>query len=208
MTSIPPIADSIRAVIAGSHAARVVASSTTLFETAGKRLLTESARTALRGAVERGASRAIAAVAGPLFEPVASLGARPAAFLGAGAHSAGDAAAIARSAATGLGKHAARAAAKEVLKGAGRAAGIGFVVDGAVASVEAVLAVRSGSADMKTAAKHVAKEASSGAVATGAGVLLGAGLVALTGGLATPAVFVVGAIGAIGTKRWLRRALG
>ena len=41
-------------------------------------------------------------------------------------------------------------------------------------------------------------------VATGTGVLLGAGLVALTGGVATPVVFAVGAIGALGTKRALR----
>ena len=101
--------------------------------------------------------------------------------------------------------HAARAAGKEILKGASKAAGLGLVIDGAVASVEAVVAVRSGSMDRKSAAEYVAKEAATGAVATGAGVLLGAGLVALTGGVAAPVVFAVGAIGSIGTKRLLRR---
>ena len=79
------------------------------------------------------------------------------------------------------------------------------MIDGAVASFEAIVAVRNGSSDKKTAVKHVAKEATTGAIARGAGVLLGAGLVALTGGIAAPVVFAVGALGSIGTKRLLRR---
>jgi len=200
--TLPPLVDSLRAAIAGGEAARVLVASTTLFEAGGKRLLSEGAKVALRGAVERGATRAIAMVSGPLFEPVAALGAKPAVAT-ASAASASAPASIAKAAASGVGKQAARLAAKEVLKGAGKAAGIGFAIDGAIASVEAVAAVRNGSADVKTAVKHVAKEASTGAIATGAGVLLGAGLVAVTGGLATPVVFVVGAVGAIGTKRLL-----
>jgi hypothetical protein len=101
---------------------------------------------------------------------------------------------------------AARAAGKQILKGAGKAAGIGLVIDGALASVEAVSAVRGGAMDRKQAVTYVATEAATGAVATGAGVLLGAGLVALTGGIAAPVVFATSALGAIGAKRLLRRA--
>ena len=81
------------------------------------------------------------------------------------------------------------------------------MLDGAVAGVEAIIAVRNGSTDKKSAVIHVAKEATTGAIATGAGVLLGAGLVALTGGIAAPVVFAVGALGSIGTKRLLRRVV-
>ena len=98
-----------------------------------------------------------------------------------------------------------RMAAKQVLKGAGKAAGIGFVIDGAVAGFEAIVALRNGSTDRKTAIRHVATEATTGAIATGTGVLIGASLVALTGGIAAPVVFAVGAVGSIGTKRLLRR---
>lgn len=192
------IADSLRSAIAGGGAARAIASSVALFEAGGKRLLSDASRAALRSAVEKNATRAIAAASGPLFEPVAMLGARPAP----------GAALVAKEAARAVGTQAARAAAKEVLKGAGKAAGIGFAVDGAVAAVEAVVAVRAGALDTKAAAKHVATEATTGALATGAGVLIGAGLVAVSGGLAAPVVFAAGAFGAIGTKHLLRRITG
>jgi len=79
------------------------------------------------------------------------------------------------------------------------------VIDGAVASLEAAVAVRSGAMDRRTAAVHVATEAATGAASTAAGVLLGAGLVALTGGIGAPVVFAIGALGAIGAKQLLRR---
>lgn len=59
--------------------------------------------------------------------------------------------------------------------------------------------------DTRGAATYVAKEAATGAIATGAGVLLGAGFVALTGAMAAPVVFAVGALGSIGMKKLLRR---
>jgi hypothetical protein len=191
--------DSVRGVISGSGAAKVLAASATLFEAGGKHVLPEATKAAVRGIAERSATRAIAIASGPLFEPVAMLGAKPAPA---------PAVSFARGAAKGIGVHATRLAAKEILKGAGKAAGLGFVLDGAIAGVEAIVAVRGGTCDGKTAVKHVAMEATTGAVATGAGVLLGAGLVALTGGLATPVVFAVGALGAVGTKTLLRRLTG
>ena len=188
------IGDALRAVIAGGGAARVMASSVTLFEAGGKLLLDEGTKSALRTVAERGAESALALAAGPLLGPAAAVAKRPIGLLA----TAGKAARV-------VGPTAASAAGKELLKGAGRAAGIGLLIDGAVAGVEAIVAVRSGAMDRKDAASYVVKEAATGAVATGTGVLLGASLVALTGGAAAPVVFAVGAVSAIGTKRLLRR---
>jgi hypothetical protein len=206
------IADSLRAALAGGEAAKLLASSAALFEAGGKHVLSEGAKRAVREVAERGATRAIAMTTGPILESAGSLAAKPIIAMTTKAGVAlgvkSSAAATASSAiAKSAGKEAMRMAGKQVLKGAGKAAGIGFVLDGAFASVEAVIAVRNGSSDKKTAALHVAKEATTGAIATGAGVLLGAGLVALTGGIAAPVVFAVGALGSIGTKRLLRRVV-
>lgn len=193
------LADSLRAAIAGGGAARVLAASATLFEAGGKHVLSDATKSAVRTVAEKSAEKAISMAAGPLFEPVKALGAKPIALLK------GNGGGIAKESTRAIGKQAATVAAKEVFKGAGRAAGIGFVIDGAVASIEAVSAVRNGSSDRKTAARYVAVEATTGAIATGAGVLLGAGLVAVTGGMAAPVVFAVGALGSIGTKRLLKK---
>ena len=188
------VGSSLRAIIAGGGAARVMASSVALFEAGGKLLLDEGVKSAIRRAAEHGAESALALAAGPLLGPTQMLMKKPIAMLANGGK-----------AARAIGPVVARAAGKEILKGAGKAAGIGLVIDGAVAGVEAAVAMRSGSMDRKEAAKYVATEAATGAIATGAGVLLGAGLVALTGGVAAPVVFAVGALGSIGTKRILRR---
>lgn len=201
-------AHSLRAAIAGGEAAKLILSSKVLFEAGGKRVLSEGAQLAVREVAERGAARAIAMATSPILASAGSLAAKPViaitgkagATLGLKSSVSGAASAMAK----GAGKQAMRVAGTQVLKGAGKAAGIGFVLDGAIAGVEAIVAVRNGSADRRTAAIHVAKEATTGAIATGAGVLLGASIVALTGGLATPVVFAVGALGSIGTKRLLK----
>ncbi|MDB4939017.1 MAG: hypothetical protein JWP87_5989 [Labilithrix sp.] len=197
------IADSLRAALAGGEAAKLLASSAALFEAGGKHVLSEGAKRAVREVAERGASRAIQMTTGPILESAGSLAAKPILALSSKVGSASATTTLAK----GVGAQAMRMAGKQVLKGAGKAAGIGFVLDGAFAAFEAVIAVRNGSSDKKTAALHVAKEATTGAIATGAGVLLGAGLVALTGGIAAPVVFAVGALGSIGTKRLLRRVV-
>lgn len=188
------VGTALRAVIAGNGASRVIASSLALFEAGGKHVLDEGARSLVRSAAEKGAESALAVAAGPLLGPASMLAKKPIAMLAQSAKAARAVAPV-----------AARTAGRELLKGAGKAAGIGFVIDGAVAGVEAVVAVRNGSMNQERAVRYVAKEAATGAVATGAGVLLGASLVALTGGVAAPVVFAVGALGSIGTKRLLRR---
>lgn len=198
------MADSLRAAIAGGEAAKLLATSASLFEAGGKELLSASTQRAVRAVAEKSATGAILMATAPVLESASGLakgmsGAKAALSLGS------KAASGTRAVVMGTGKQAMRIASKEILKGAGKAAGIGFVLDGAVASFEAIMAVRNGSTDKASAVKYVAWEATTGAIATGAGVLLGASLVALTGGIAAPIVFAVGAIGSIGTKRLLRR---
>lgn len=190
MSESTRLGEALRAAVAGGHAAKLIGSATAIFQAGGNKLLSEAAQSTLRTAVEKTAENAIATATGALLPP----GLSPTKLIGSGV----------RASATAV-KGGARVAAREIAKGAGKAAGIGFVVDGAVASVEGVLAVRAGTMNKNEAVKHVAKEATTGAVATGAGVLLATGLVALTGGVAAPVVFAVGALGSIGTKRVLRR---
>ncbi len=197
-------ADSLRGLLAGGEAARLLDASVRFFEAGGKYVLSASAQKVVREVAERGAKGAIRIATTPTIGAATGLalgasGAKVALTLGAKAKDG------ARAVAVGASKEAMRTASKEMLKGAGKAAGIGFLLDGAVASVEAAIAVRNGSTDKKTAIHYVAKEAVTGAIATGAGVLLGASLVALTGGIGAPVVFAVGAAGSIGAKSLLRR---
>jgi hypothetical protein len=193
MSETTRFGEAVRAAVAGGHAAKLIGSATTIFKAGGNKLLSEAAQSTIRSAAEKTAEKALAAATGTLLPAQLS----PVKLLQSGAR-----------ASAAVVKGGARVAAREIAKGATKAAGIGFVVDGAVAGVEGVLAVRAGTMDKNEAVKHVAKEATTGAVATGAGVLLATGLVALTGGVAAPVVFAVGAIGSIGTKRMLRRWVG
>jgi hypothetical protein len=183
--------DALRAVIAGGEAAKLVSAGAALFQAGGRHVLSEGARQAVRGALERGAGQALAAAIPTALAPAAALATKRAVEIAPRA--------------LAFGARSASLAAKEVLRGAGKAAGIGFAIDGAVAGLEAILAHRAGTMDGAAAAKHVAKEASTGAVATGAGVLVGAGLVAVTGGIGAPVVFAASAFSAIAAKRALRR---
>jgi len=186
--------DAVRAAVAGGGAAGTIGPAVALFEAGGKLLLDEGAKSAVRRIAEKSAESALALATGPLLGPATAFANKPVLAL-----------ANVGKAARATGPVVARAAGREILKGAGKAAGLGFMIDGAIASVEAVAAVRAGTIDSRSAAGYVAIEAATGAAATGAGVLLGATLVALTGGMATPVVFAVGALGSMGTKQLLRR---
>ncbi|WP_438007273.1 hypothetical protein WME89_00210 [Sorangium sp. So ce321] len=205
--------------IAGSGAVAVRGAAEALFSTAGKGLLDEGAREGLRRAMVENTTAVVDALA-----PGLSMGAQATAkvivdqggkqagalVLHEAARQAGQAAlteGASAVAAKALAREAMKTAGREVLKGAGKAAGIGFVVDGAFGAYEGVTAYQRGRMTKKEALAHAAQEASTGAVATGAGVLLAAGLVAVTGGAAAPLVFAVGAGGAIGAKQILRRLI-
>ena len=60
----------------------------------------------------------------------------------------------------------------------------------------------------RQAAAYVVREASTGAAATAAGATAAVLLVALTGGVAAPAVFLVGAAASLGAKVGLDQWLG
>ena len=188
------VGDAIGAMIAGDSAARVTSSSAALFAAGGRALLDERTRMLVRTTVQRGAERAFGYAADPLLGPATT------ARLPGMVAEAVDVASAARPLAV-------RAAAKEVLKGVGRAGGFGFAIDGAIATLEAVSAVRDGSMDRTGAAMHIARRGVAGGASTGAGVLLGASVVALTGRVAAPVVFAVAAFGAMSAKRLLRRLM-
>ena len=182
--------DALRGSVAGAqgHAARCAAQA--LFEAGGRAVLPASVQGAVRTAVEREASRVLAGVG--LLESGATTTAR---MLESGG---------ARTAAM----QTARAAGRQVLRSVGTAAGAGALIDGGWALVQAVRRVRNGSMTHREAASLVAREATTGAASTAAGATAAVLLVALTGGVAAPAVFVVGAAASIGAKvaldRWLR----
>ncbi len=75
----------------------------------------------------------------------------------------------------------------------GRAAGLGGLLDGGVAAIDAGLAYRQGSVTREVALNHVKIETATGAAAAGIGAATATALVVLTGGMAAPAAFVVGA---------------
>ena len=112
-------------------------------------------------------------------------------------------------AARALAMQTARAAGRQVLRSVGhRGQAPGALLDAeAGRSIHAVGRVRDGSMTRGEAASLVAREATTGAAATAAGATAAVLLVALTGGVAAPAVFVVGAAASIGAKvtldRWL-----
>jgi hypothetical protein len=211
----------IQACVAGAGSVAVRLSAESLFEAGGKLLLAEGAKLALRQAVA-GTARGLfhAAVPAGLGE-LAHEGVRrlttAAEVLSGAASGAGSGVALgaAETASTSLAstgfvasRQLAMTASKQILKGAGKAAGVGLVVDGVFGGIQAASAYRKGEMTGRQAAVHVVREASTGAVATGFGVAVAAGLVAVTGGLGAPVVFAVGAGSSIGAKQLLRRLVG
>jgi hypothetical protein len=93
-----------------------------------------------------------------------------------------------------------RAAGRQLLRGVTRAAGAGALIDGGWALVQGIRAVQRGAMTRRQATAHVVREASTGAAATAAGTAAAALVVTLTGGVAAPAVFVVGAAASLGAK--------
>lgn len=177
--------DALRGAIAGSRAVAVGAAARALFDAGGRRLLHPTVQRAVRGAVEREASRLLSAVG------VASR-------------------ALETSPAPVMAIRGARAAGRTLLRGVGGAAAAGALLDGGWALYRSMDKVRMGEITRQQAALNVAREAGTGAAATAAGTAAAALLITLTGGVATPAVFVVAAAASIGAKAgldaWMRRA--
>ncbi|HEX4629118.1 MAG TPA: hypothetical protein VH137_10035 [Gemmatimonadales bacterium] len=182
--------DALRGSVAGAQGAAARGAAQALFDAGGRSVLPAAVQGAVRSAVERQASLALAGVG--LLESGAATTAR----------------AIERGAGPGLVVQTTRAAGRQILRGVGAAAGAGAILDGGWALVHAVRGVRGGSMTRREAAGHVLREACTGAAATAAGTLAAVALVAVTGGIAAPAVFLVGAAASVGAKagldRWLK----
>lgn len=185
--------DALRAMFAGARGVALRPIAQRLYDLGGRTLLPAAAQQVVRGALETEATRLFAG-AGLLVE-----GASAAKMLGA--------AKSATPAPTAIATATARAAGQQMLRGVGRAAGIGALIDGAWGTAEAVYRYRKGTMNARDACVHVAKEAGTGAAATAAGAAAAALVVTMTGGVALPAVFMVGAVTSIGAKVGLTRLL-
>jgi hypothetical protein len=186
--------DAIRGAVAGSGGASVRAAAQALFDAGGNKVLPVVVQRAVRSTVERQASRLLTGAG--LLEHASAAGRL-----------------IEKSRARTAILHGARAAGRQVFRSVGAAAAVGALVDGGFATVEAVKSVRAGSMTQNQAVVHVAREAGTGALATAAGTATAALLVAMTGGIAAPALFAVAAVVSIGAKMgldgWLKmRAAG
>ncbi len=186
--------DALRAMFAGSRGVALRPVAQRLYTLGGNTVLPAAAQQAVRGALEHEATRLFTGV-GILAESAAVKA------IGVGAPSA-----IASSAPS-LAITTARAAGQQMLRGIGRAAGIGALIDGAWGAAEAGYRFKKGTMTGRQAFVHIAKEASTGAAATAAGAAAAALIVTMTGGLAIPAVFMVGAVTSIGAKIGLTRLL-
>ena len=187
--------DAVRSAVAGTAAASLREAANALFDAGGRRVLPIAVQRVVRATVEREASRMLIGVGG----------------LERGASAAGRL--FERGGARAVAVHGARAAGRQILRSVGGAAAVGALVDGGLATVHAVTRVRAGSMSQREAMVHVAREAGTGAAATAAGTVAAAVLVAVTGGIAAPAVFMVAAAASLGAKvgldAWLRvRAAG
>jgi hypothetical protein len=172
----------MRGAIAGSRAVAMVTAARALFEAGGRRVLHPTVQRAVRGTVEREASRMLSAVgvASRALESTVGPGRVPVVAL-----------------------QGARAASRQLVRGVAGAAAAGAFLDGGWALFKSLRQVRAGTMTHRQAAAHVAREAGSGAAATAAGTAAAALLITLTGGVATPAVFVVAAAASMGAKAGL-----
>lgn len=175
--------DLARGGIAGAEGVATREAAQTLFRLGGERVLPAAARDALRSAVESRAANMLASAT--VLESSAASALAP-----------------------GLAAQTVRAAGRRIAGRLGVAAGAGAVIDGGWAVMHAVRRVRDGSLTRRQATGHVVREVCTGAAATAAGAGAAALLVAVTGGVAAPALFVVGATASIGVKAGLDGYLG
>lgn len=182
--------DALRAAVAGLQGSALSSVAHALYEAGGKAVLPAAIQRALRGAIEGEATKLVAGVG--LLATGSAVSAK---VLEAGAVRA-------------VAQRTATAAGRQILRGVGAAALGGVLVDGGFALVQAVRRFRRGEITKKEAAIYVATEAGAGAAATAAGATAAALVVVITGGVAGPGVFFVGAAASLGARAgldaWLR----
>jgi hypothetical protein len=186
--------DAVRSALAGAQGMSTKAAAQVIFEAGGNTLLPATLQSAVRGAVEHEASRwwVVSGLAG------ARSGAAPAILENAAARAA---------AVSSVG-----VAGRQIARAVGVSAAAGAVIDGGWAIAVASRRVREGSMTRRQAVVHVAREAGTGAAAVALGAAASTALVALTGGVAAPALFAVSAAAAFGAKAglgaWTARSSG
>lgn len=181
--------DAMRGAVAGAQGVSAGGAARALFEAGGRHVLPAGVQEAVKSAVESQASRVLAVEAGHRM-------------LQSGAAAA--TAIVEGSVAQSVAAQTIRGAARQILRGIAASAGAGALIDGGWALAAAMRHVRGGTMTGREAAGHVAREAATGALATAAGTAAAATLVTLTGGVAAPAVFMVGAVASIGAKMGLQ----
>jgi len=194
MTDLQSQRNLIMGTIAAQAALGTQAAAQALYESGGKDLLAGAVQHAVRRACTRSAVDVVNVLAPTLLlDGVVGATAVPPALrqLTASTVAAGTA----------------RAAGGQVLRGAARVGGVGLLIDGAFGAFTGLRAYRRGTMTGKQAALHTVTEAGTGAVSSATGVALAAGVIALTGALAAPAVMAIGAGGALMTKLGLGRLL-
>jgi hypothetical protein len=194
--STTKVVNGLRGQIAFAEAVALQLAAQTLFQEVGQHVLSEGARETIHAAVMEAAGKKLTHAAPELVKLTtrrATAEVLPAAVSSAGKELAQTAS-----------REVIKTAATQVLKGAGRAAGLGLLLDGGLATVEAIYGYSTGRLDGGAACVHVLREAGTGAAASAGGVLLGVGLVALTGGVALPVLATVTVTGSIGLKLSLR----
>jgi hypothetical protein len=191
--------DLVMGSIAGQAALAVQPAAQALYEAGGREILAAAAQVGLQKVVTGTTSGTVAAVVPALLAPAA----QEAAVM-IGPRLVRELTGKATTTAVAM---SARTAGGQILRTGLRAGAVGLVVDAAFGAVQGVRAYRRGEMTGKEACVHTAVEAGTGAVSTTAGVLLAAGAIALTGGLAGTAVMAIGAGGAIATKLGLGRLL-
>jgi hypothetical protein len=188
--------DAVRSALAGAQGVGTRGAAQAIFDAGGHAVLPPALQGAVRGAVEREASRWLLKIG-----LAGDAGARQ-----------GSASLFAEGAARAVGAQSVRSATRQIVRALGVSAAAGAVVDGGWALVLAERRVREGSMTRRQAALHVAREAGTGAAAVAVGAAASTAVVALTGGLAAPAVFAVGAVAAFGAKAglqaWTARSAG
>lgn len=181
--------DLVMGALAGQAALAARTAARALYDAGGRDVLPAAAQAGLQTVLTGGTATSAVAAAAPvlLVEGAAQLGGRVA---------------IGAAAATTM-----RTAGAQIARTATRAGLVGLVLDAAFGAAEGITAYRRGTMTGKQACIHTTIEAGTGAASTSIGVLLAAGAVALTGGLAAPAVMAIGTGGALATKLGLRRLL-
>jgi hypothetical protein len=188
--------DKARKLIVIAEASAIRESAEALFEAAGKEVLSDGAKEAIKETVGKITQKGSEATAKATIAQFAESAGRTLAKT-AGKEGAKEAT-----------KTVVKESAKQVCIGIGRAAGLGGGIDFVIGTGEGLLKWKKGQLSGRRACAHACKEAGTGAVSSVAGVAATAGLIILTGPVSAPLAAGVAIAASIGTKSGLNFLLG